>query len=68
MFIWKDLDPDNFIIGMRDTRRPKGEYIAWGCVFVDGIEELFGKEVAETMKTAEPGNPVEFKVAMDKMP
>jgi len=68
MFIWKDLDPDNFIIGVRDTRRSKGEYIAWGGVFVDGIEELFGKEVAEIMKMAAPGKPVEFKVTMEKMP
>ena len=65
MFIWKDLDPNNFIIGVKDTKK-ENAYVSWGCVFVDGLYELFGKEVAETMKNANPGQPVEFKITVEK--
>ena len=44
IYIWRNiLDPDDFSIGVKLS---KNGYTAWTNCFIDGINEIFGQEIA----------------------
>lgn len=58
-YIWKDvLDCNNFMLGMKY----KEKYSAWTILYIDGLYDLFGEEVQDTMKKADPGVPIKFHI------
>jgi len=44
IYIWRNtLDPDDFSIGVKYSDK---KYGAWTHCFIDGIEEMFSKDIA----------------------
>ena len=68
--LWRDaLDQSYFTIGVKVVSFPSGtvRYVGWGQVFIDGIQEMFGKDMYEECRRAKPGVPVEVTVQIQKI-
>lgn len=54
-YIWQDhLDANTYLIGEKSSGTKVAGYVAWGTVFTDGVDDMFGKEVREAADAARP--------------
>lgn len=68
--LWRDaLDQNYFTIGVKITKCPSGDvmYNGWGQAYIDGIQEMFGKDLYEECRRAKPGVPIEVTVQIQKI-
>ena len=68
--LWRDaLDLNYFTIGVKVVGCPSGtvRHNGWGQAYLDGIQEMFGRDLYEECRRAKPGVPIEVTVQIQKI-